>query len=144
MLEAVADLWTYPGADALCVTTNSQVNKAGRAIMGAGVAAQALARYSDINVFLADHLHVNGNVPGVLLFGPPDVVSFPTKYDWRDPSDLNLIMLSAYRLDRLATAHGWKIVVLPQPGCGEGRLYWSEVKPLIEPILDDRFVVVTR
>ncbi len=35
-------------------------------------------------------------------------------------------------------------VYLVRPGCGNGQLKWEDVKPLIAPILDDRFIVVER
>ena len=35
-------------------------------------------------------------------------------------------------------------VYMARPGCGNGQLKWEDVKPLIAPILDDRFIVVER
>jgi O-acetyl-ADP-ribose deacetylase (regulator of RNase III) len=57
--------------------------------------------------------------------------------------EVRLIARSAVELAALATAQGWTRVALPRPGCGFGGLSWSEVKPAIEPLLDDRFLVVT-
>jgi len=34
-------------------------------------------------------------------------------------------------------------VTMPRPGTGNGKLSWEQVKPVIEPLLDDRFTVVT-
>jgi hypothetical protein len=33
-------------------------------------------------------------------------------------------------------------IYLTPPGCGCGQLDWADVKAVIEPILDDRFIVV--
>ena len=44
---------------------------------------------------------------------------------------------------KLATLLKWQVVVLPRPGCGNGRLDWFLVERTIAPWLDDRFVVVT-
>lgn len=33
-------------------------------------------------------------------------------------------------------------LILPRPGCGNGRLRWEDVRKILEPILDDRFTVV--
>jgi len=37
-----------------------------------------------------------------------------------------------------------KKVYLPRPGCGYGYLDWEIVKKELEPILDDRFIVITK
>jgi len=34
-------------------------------------------------------------------------------------------------------------VVMTRPGCGNGGLSWEGVRKALEPILDDRFIVVT-
>ena len=57
-------------------------------------------------------------------------------------SNILLIVRSAIELVELADQHTeWKTIVMPRPGCGAGELSWSEVKPYIEDILDDRFHV---
>ena len=38
---------------------------------------------------------------------------------------------------------GWSKVLIPRPGCGYGELNWQDIKPLLESILDDRFISVT-
>lgn len=139
MIEEKADLWARE-ADARCVTTNGVLRSNGHLVMGAGVAKQALVKYPGIDKRLGDLVKVFGNVPHFL----PDVgiISFPTKHNWKDCSDLSLIILSSEHLIRLCEAHRLKRVVLPRPGCGLGNLSWREVRAAIEPILDDRFVVV--
>ena len=57
-------------------------------------------------------------------------------------SNILLIVRSAIELVELADQHTeWKTIVMPRPGCGAGELSWSEVKPYIEDIFDDRFHV---
>lgn len=73
---------------------------------------------------------------------PYHVVAFPVKHHWKDRADLLLIQKSAEQLVELTNSEGWKKVALVRPGCGNGQLEWDVVRPLIEPILDNRFVVV--
>jgi hypothetical protein len=126
MQQLHVDLWTQAEqADALCVTTNGMVTQAGRGVMGRGVAAQAVNRYPHIALYLGQSLtkygnHVDELIPGGLGF--PAVVSFPVKHHWREAADLTLIARSALELAALTDKRGWAQVVLPRPGCGNGRL----------------------
>ncbi len=70
------------------------------------------------------------------------IITFPTKHHWRDKSDLELIKTSAEQLIDICEGRGIATCYLTQPGCANGGLDWdSQVKPLIERILDDRFVI---
>ncbi|MDJ0719078.1 MAG: hypothetical protein QNJ54_33440 [Prochloraceae cyanobacterium] len=119
--------------------------------MGAGVAKQALMRYPNIDLKLANWLTEHGNVPGRILDISSDygedswLFSFPTKNDWRSRSSLELIERSAMRLRsgwlKLGGRHQ---VVLPRPGCGLGGLTWSEVKSILSKyFLEDSFAIVS-
>ena len=46
-------------------------------------------------------------------------------------------------LVNLANVMGWQTILCPRFGCGAGELNWEDVKPMIENILDDRFICVT-
>lgn len=145
MIEKKVDLWTVP-AQACCITTNGVVTKDGRCVMGRGVALQARNRFYRIDYTLGALIEKNGNRVQVLIdVSAPltAIVSFPVKHRWQDPADLLLIEDSAKQLVSLTDERGWNRVVLPRPGCGNGCRKWEEVKPVIEPILDDRFLVVT-
>lgn len=139
MIELRGDLWGTE-ADARCVTTNAILKSGGRLVMGAGVARQALGRFPGVDKRLGDLVKLFGNVPHFL----PDIglISFPTKHNWRDDSDIELIESSAKSVVRICCAHGLRRVVLTRPGCGHGNLLWDEVRTVLEPILDDRFTVV--
>ena len=133
-------------ADAVCVTTNGIIRKDGRAVMGAGVAKSFRDSYPGIDFALARKLKEYGHQ--TQLIGYDDqynkytfIVAFPTKFHWRDPSELGLIVRSAMQLQRHAEQLGWKNVWLPRPGCSNGGLNWADVKPAIEPYLDDRFTI---
>ena len=92
------DIWSLADrADAICITTNGLTKANGEAVMGKGIALQARQRFPGIDRVLGDHLRARGNVPGIINVNPA-IVSFPTKNDWRDKSDLDLIEKSARKL----------------------------------------------
>lgn len=147
MRTDTGDLFTYQ-ADAICITTNGILRRNGRAVMGAGVARQARDRYPGIDLTLGKVLSTHGNVATIIRRPDADesryVLSFPTKHDWRDPSPLRLIERSAEQLLDLADAGFVSSIALPPPGCGHGGLSWDgQVRPLLQSILDDRFVIVS-
>jgi hypothetical protein len=107
--------------------------------MGRGCALEAKRRYLN----LAKHLGALLGTPdgNRVYYFPPDMVTFPVKHQWYEKADIELILSSAYELAAMANEHGWALVVMPRPGCGNGHLSWSDVRPVIEPLLDNRFVV---
>jgi hypothetical protein len=74
-----------------------------------------------------------------------DILSFPVKHNWFEKADMDLIRRSCRELMEVADELGLleESALLPRPGCGNGKLDWSDVKREIEPILDDRISVVT-
>lgn len=151
MIEQTADLWSFSGtdADAICITTNGTIKANGEAVMGRGCAREARDQNPAIDRILGNAIAIRGNRPHLLrrrvtTTQPPNLVSFPVKHHWYEKADIELIRQSAQSLALMATHHGWRKVILPRPGCGNGQLDWDDVKPVIEPLLDDRFVVVTK
>lgn len=151
MIEVTGNLWTYP-ADVRVITTNGFVKKDGTCVMGRGCALEAAKMYPQIPAILGDKLRFHGgsNVPHILLGNTPHgtLVSFPVKHNWFEKADLDLIKRSALDLVDLINemdfgAEDHPVVVIPRPGCGNGQLKWEDVKPILEPILDDRFHVIT-
>lgn len=143
MIVRTADLWDL-SCDARCITTNGTIKADGRSVMGRGVALQACERYLGLRKIQGRALQHQGNVPAILLPGPPALVSFPVKHVWSDWADLALIEQSARLLVALTDREGWAQVVLPRPGCNNGHRDWeTEVAPILRPVLDGRFVVVS-
>jgi hypothetical protein len=145
MREMTGDLWTVP-ADVRVVTTNGVVNAKGVAVMGRGCALEAKSRYPGIEYELGRLLNRGGNhvhlVRGKTLVDAA-LVSFPVKHAWFEIADLKLISRSVDELIALVDQYSeWKLVVLPRPGCGNGKLDWSVVSPVVSR-LDDRFFVIT-
>lgn len=108
------------------------------------------------------------NIP-YLIWHEPMIFSFPTKPSkvrstpdndhilkiyrdvppdiwipgWKAQSNVKIIKRSAERLARvIQDCDDIEQVVLPQPGCGLGELSWFEVREILQPILDDRFLVL--
>lgn len=144
MIELTGDLWQLqPHFDVVGITTNGQVDSKGAAVMGGGCALEAAQRYPTLPLRLGQRLQIWGNHCHVFYIGRDVIVSVPTKDDWRDPSDLNLILRSLGELQSLANERGWKKILLPRPGVGLGRLDWeTQVKPICR-LLDDRFCIVS-
>lgn len=65
------------------------------------------------------------------------VVNFPTKDDWRKPSEYEYIEKGLAGLR--AKLDEWAVLSLAIPplGCGLGSLEWAKVKPMIEKSLGD-------
>ena len=128
--------------EAICVTTNGMIKSNGHAVMGRGIALAVNNRYH-VSLELAKHIRQHGNVPGII--GCSDdvyIISFPTKDDWRNDSDIKLIEQSARHIVSLANEYGLTNIYLTKPGCANGHLDWNNVRSVIEPILDDRFTIV--
>lgn len=74
---------------------------------------------------------------------PVYLVGIHTKYDWRDPSPLDLIDRSVKQLYILSKSLDWKRILMTRPGCGHGGRSWElEVRPLLKSVLDERFEVI--
>lgn len=147
MLEKIGDIFKQSDADAICFTSNGVVKANGELVMGAGIAKAFKDRWPTLPARFGARIRAFGNIP-LIVYTPDEtcIISFPTKYHWKDKSDLNLIKQSAEKLAQHADDFhlDFKRIYLPRPGCGLGGLDWeTQVKPLISSILDDRFVVIS-
>jgi O-acetyl-ADP-ribose deacetylase (regulator of RNase III) len=148
--QVSGNLWTLP-ADARCITVNGATRQDGQAVMGRGVAAQAKERWPMLPAVLGELIRQHGNHVQLLMspetIQPPfddtaHLVAFPVKWHWQHPADLALIQRSCGELMALADRARLRAILLPRPGCGNGRLSWFQVEPVIAPLLDDRVTVV--
>ncbi len=158
MLEAKGDIFKLmQNADGICVTTNGVVKQSGELVMGAGIALSFKQRWPDLPAEFGKWVKLMGNVPCVVakpinvsaagVFNSDSrtifILSYPTKHDYREDSDLNLIYHGAHKLVEWTNRLKMNKVLLTRPGCGLGKRSWEhEVRPLISPILDDRFTVL--
>jgi hypothetical protein len=151
MKEAVGNIWNM-NFDVICITTNGVVKPSERAVMGAGIAKEALYRFQDIDLQLGRHIKHHGNSPTVLREPNGEcsyyVLNLPTKWDWREKSDLELIVYSLSQIKNIVRNLGQETTIesvgIPRPGCGHGGLSWElEVKPAISPLLNDTYTIVS-
>ncbi len=130
--------------DAFCITTNGYVKKNGACVMGAGIAKTCRDRFKGIDMRLGARITSYGNhVYQLGRYEHGRILSFPVKHKWYEKADLDLIERSCHELNRLIEKKGYKKVLLPRPGCGNGKLKWEDVKKVIAPILSDKIYVVT-
>lgn len=144
MIEVRGNLWTFP-AQARIITTNGFIKKNGECVMGRGCAQEAKTKWPDLPLMLGQAIQGNGNE--AFWFPIPSehepLITFPVKHKWFEKADLDLIRKSATKIAGMTALKRLKVIVLPRPGCGNGQLLWEDVKPVLEPILDDRFHVIT-
>ena len=150
MIEIYGDLWLHRPADARVITTNGYVRNDGAAVMGRGCAKQAKDLFPGVEYSLGQALDRYGNHVSKIwtIHGKTPLYSFPVKHHWSQQASEQLIEQSANELVAIIDLHSQSVqqlnaIVLPRPGCGNGNLAWEIVKLIIEPILDNRFHVIT-
>lgn len=116
-------------------------------IMGKGI---ALAFKKSFPIVMEEYLKaidqgqmVIGTVQVVKtdLITPKYVINFPTKKDWRHPSKVEYIDQGLKDLVGKIREYEIKSISIPPLGCGNGRLKWGTIKPLMlkyfEPLSDE-------
>jgi hypothetical protein len=165
MLEAFGNIWDHiDDYDAVVITTNGYVKKNGEAVMGKGIALEARNRYPLLAQDLGDMLTKHGNnVFGFCYDENLWIITLPVKPEygpngevgWRAKASIKLIEQSVWQLAGQHPFYGLlrnlgdaglnlEKIIMPRPGCGNGGLKWEDVKPVIEPYLDDRFTVMEK
>lgn len=146
MLEVTGNLWDFhEQGHYICITTNGTVRRDGACVMGRGIAKQAALKFPRFPYAVGERLNYWGCTEvGQLPFVFPEfrLITYPVKHHWSDVADIKLIEESAQLLMTCVPVMQMSRVYLPRPGCGNGRLQWSDVRPVVAPILDDRFTVV--
>lgn len=142
MREISGDLWEFHRQGHwIAIPTNGVVRQDGANIMGKGIALAAKRLFVSLPYQIGTTIQLYGN--HVHEFPEFRVFSFPTKHHWRLTANLELIEQSATELRTLVDASSdEREVFLPLVGCGNGRLQWSDVRPILVFCLDDRFTVV--
>ncbi len=65
------------------------------------------------------------------------IINFPTKTDWRKPSEYSYIEAGLENLIKIISQHKIKSIAIPPLGAGNGGLKWEKVKKIIEQKLND-------
>lgn len=126
-------------------------------VMGKGVALEFKQRWPENFKAYKKRCDAKDMVPGRMFIFDADslfnngmhkyLINFPTKQHWRSKSKIEYIRDGLVDLVRQLRELKITSVALPQLGCGNGGLEWSEVRPLIEERLaelpDVKFVVVS-
>lgn len=145
MKETVGNIWDYHDkGEWIVITTNGSIRKDGACVMGRGIALQAKQRYPKLpfglGKLLADEDYGNYNY----AFSQYRIITFPVKLKWYQKASLPLIHNSTVGLLRKIMELRLENVYMVRPGCGNGGLDWTDVKPILEEYLDDRFIIVNR
>lgn len=122
------------------ITTNGNIKKNGKAVMGKGIALQAVKRYPELPIKLAEHIKNRGNV--VKIFNEYKIITFPTKNNWWERSSYELIRKSCHDLFESCIIYGIDKFVMPKVGCSNGGLEWDTVRKIIYEELDDDYLYI--
>lgn len=151
MQIVIGDLWSELGrANVILVTTNAEVNKDHKLVMGRGAALEASQRFPTLVRKLGERLierQLVGAKYGIQFIEPSATIypglmlgAFQVKYHWREKADLTLISYSARYLAGIAKAMAFSRFAMNFPGIGNGRLEESLVRPLLDVLPDNVFV----
>lgn len=92
---------------------------------------------------------ISKNLTGVCYFKDYHLFALPTKYDWQHDSDLDLIAEGIDELFNIvptlrSCSLNFDRIYLVKPGCNNGHLRWSDVRPILENKLDDTYTLVDK
>lgn len=140
MQTRYGDLWEVNGFHV--IPTNLTLRRDGTAVMGRGVAQQAVLRSPALAWEYGRFLQATTQ-PQLFVDRGFRVICLPVKHHWSQPADLGLI---AYGVQQLAALpRQMAPIVLPLLGCGCGALFPDAVLSVLKQYLvDDRFVLVLR
>lgn len=115
-------------ADALVCPVNC------KGVMGKGLALEFKLRFWDCSDVYESACRTRSLRPGTLAaisYTPQKIIFFPTKDDWRKPSQLQYIVDGLDFFVRHYEKWNIRSIAFPKLGCGLGGLDWNDVKPLM-------------
>ena len=146
MEEITGDIWDYhKQGNWIVIPTNGTVKANGECVMGRGVALQAKRKFPNVPYSLGQQILKTGNV--LHLWEKERLLALPVKHNYWEKASMSLIERGIRQLrdffDSVITDYPTPVYMV-RLGCGNGKLDWGDVKPILEKYLDDRFVVVER
>ena len=140
-----ANIWNFQGKGYIIIPTNGFVKRNGECVMGAGLAKQAKLRFPTLPLELGAKIALCGN--HVFHWDLYGLITFPVKHSWIENADPYLIEQSAVELSQYYE-EGYKLgadlpkIYMPQVGCGNGKLNWSDIEPIINLNLNHLVTIV--
>lgn len=136
------DIWNFITKGPICITTNGDIKNNGECVMGRGIALEAKTKFPRLPFELGKLILEGDN--RVYYFSEYNLFSFPVKHHWKENADLTLIELSCKELVSLNYNFKFKRIFLPRPGCGNGKLDYKNVKPVLEKYLDNTYFIINK
>ena len=139
------NIWKYYNKGYIVITTNGFVKKNGECVMGRGIAKQANNKFPGFAKKLGTAIKNYGNK--VFIWDEENLITFPTKHNWWEKSDLNLIWQSSIQLAEYFE-EGYQLnadlpnIYMPKPGCSNGKLDWNDVEPIINQNLNHLVTII--
>lgn len=140
---------TYPrglvGNNIYMFTANSVVNGSGKLVMGRGCAKTVRDTYLGVDKLFGDV------IDNMMLFGVRFVKhkfqwigAFQTKYNWQDPSPLELVEYSVFKLAKITGLRPEYTFHLPFPAISNGGQSVGDVLPLLQCLPDNVIVYLDK
>lgn len=107
-------------------------------VMGAGLALEFKRRYPAMNREYEKKCkarELNPGFPYIWHGKPKSIINFPTKNDFRNASNMYMIIDGLRVFAFSYQKWGVESVAFPALGCGYGGLNWAAVKPIMESFL---------
>lgn len=128
----------------ITIPTNGTIKKDDSCVMGKGLALQAKNYVYNIEYLIGNRIKESGNK---VYYIKNNIISFPVKNNWWEKADIKLIENSCIALLALIDTEQLfgnilEPIYLPKVGCGNGKLNWKEVEPILDKYLDERFIIV--
>lgn len=142
--EQINDIWNkWNQGFWIVIPTNKFTRKNGTAVMGRGLAWQAKEKFPKLEAEFGKLLI---NYKDYNVFGFPEyrLFAFTVKNVWWEKAELSLIEKSCKELETIIHYNFPNIpkpIYVPKVGCGNGKLNWEDVKPILEKYLDDKFII---
>ena len=113
-------------------------------VMGAGLAEEFKQRFPEMYRYYKTECFNRRLGPGKCQpcslpaeTGHRFAINFPTKYHWREDSELWMIEDGLRHLRDIVQTRAIKSIAIPMLGCGFGGLKWDIVRPYITEALKD-------